>query len=212
MYGSWEYRPTTNSARSTERCSSSSIADRASLKLQAKVPKGEQVRRVYDAAQTPLQRLLASGVLSQTRQRELSKGVEQVDPLALSEHLDILRHALLRGTHVTVAIGEGKFVLPLLRFSLMACTSRPLPVSEEGPPQAGLQEGSVSREEILNWPRPTHDPFADAWEEILALVQVHSEWTSTQIQQEIGHQILERAVSALIERLMHGHGTIRPHL
>ena len=26
-----------------------------SLKLQAKVPRGEQVRRVYDAAQTPLQ-------------------------------------------------------------------------------------------------------------------------------------------------------------
>jgi len=110
-----------------------------SLKLQAKVPQGEQVRRVYDAAQTPLQRLLASGVLSQTRQRELSKRVEQVDPLALSEHLDVLRHALLRGTHTTAADGEGKFVLPLLRFSLVACTSGPLPVSEEGPAQAGHQ-------------------------------------------------------------------------
>jgi hypothetical protein len=121
-----------------------------SLKIQAKVPKGEQVRRVYDAAQTPLQRLLASGVLSQTRQRELSKRVEQVDPLALSEHLDVLRHALLRGTHTTAADGEGKFVLPLLRFSLVACTSGPLPVSEEGPAQAGHQEGSVSRHEILN--------------------------------------------------------------
>src|SRR2546421_1185418 len=72
-----------------------------SLKLQAKVPKGEQVRRVYDAAQTPLQRLPASGVLSEARQRELSKRVEQVDPLALSEHLDVLRHALLRWTHTT---------------------------------------------------------------------------------------------------------------
>src|SRR4030088_2780437 len=89
-----------------------------SLKLQAKVPRGEQVRRVYDAAQTPLQRLLASGVLSEGRQRELSKRVEQVDPLALSEHLDVLRHALLRGIHTTAADGEGEFVLPLLRFSL----------------------------------------------------------------------------------------------
>src|ERR1700716_4164960 len=101
MHGSWEYRPTTNSARSTGRCGWSSIADRASLKLQAKVPKGEQVRRVYDAAQTPLQRLLVSGVLSQTRQRELSKRVERVDPLALSEYLDVLRHALLRATYTT---------------------------------------------------------------------------------------------------------------
>lgn len=42
-----------------------------SLKLQAKVPKGEQVRRVYDAAQTPLQRLLTSGVLPVDGQRDL---------------------------------------------------------------------------------------------------------------------------------------------
>jgi hypothetical protein len=65
-----------------------------SLKLQEKVPKGEQVRRVHDVAQTPLQRLLASGVLSETRQRALRDRVQQIDPLALSEHLDALRHAL----------------------------------------------------------------------------------------------------------------------
>ena len=53
-----------------------------SLKLHAKVCGGEQVRRVYDAAQTPLQRLLSSGVLSDTRQSELRKCVEQIDPLA----------------------------------------------------------------------------------------------------------------------------------
>ena len=78
-----------------------------SLKLQAKVPKGQQVRHVYDAAQTPLQRLLASRVLSQAQQQELSKRVEQVDPLALSEYLDVLRRALLRGTQTTAADGEG---------------------------------------------------------------------------------------------------------
>ena len=61
MYGSWEHKPTPNSARSTGRCGSWSIADRASFKLQAKVLKGQQVHRVYEAAQTPLQRLLASG-------------------------------------------------------------------------------------------------------------------------------------------------------
>ncbi len=89
-----------NSARSTGRCGSWSIADRASLKLQAKIPKGEQVRRVYDVAQTPLQRLLASGVLPEDRQRALRERVQQIDPLALSEHLDALRHALLYGAHL----------------------------------------------------------------------------------------------------------------
>ena len=65
------------------------------MKLQAKVYQGERVHRVYDVAQTPLQRLLTSGVLSEDRQRELSAQVQQLDPLALSEHLDALRHALL---------------------------------------------------------------------------------------------------------------------
>jgi site-specific recombinase XerD len=108
-----------------------------SLKLQTKVFRGEQVRRVYDAAQTPLQRVLASGVLSETRQCELSRRVEQIDPLALSEYLDVLRSALLCGIHTTAADGEGEFVLPLLRFSLGSCIFRPLTVSEEGPEQAG---------------------------------------------------------------------------
>ena len=136
-----------------------------SLKLQAKVPKGEQIRRVYDAAQTPLQRLLGSGVLLETRQRELRGCVERVDPLALSEHLDVLRHALLRGARTIATDSEGEFVLPLLRFSLLASTSEPLPVPEEGPGQVGPHEEFVGRDEILNWSRTTLDPFAGAREE-----------------------------------------------
>src|ERR1700693_6050756 len=75
------------------------------------------------------------------------------------------RHALLRGAHTTAADGEGEFVSPLLSFSLLACTSEPLPVPEEGPAQVGHQEESVGRDKILNWSRTTHDPFAGAWEE-----------------------------------------------
>lgn len=119
-----------------------------SFKLQAKVLKGEQVHCVYEAAQTPLQRLLASGVLSETRQRELSKRVEQVDPLTLSEHLDALRHALLSGTHTIVVDGEGEFVLPLFRFSLDACNTGPLTVSEEGLAQASHCEDPWPSERI----------------------------------------------------------------
>jgi hypothetical protein len=71
-----------------------------SLKLRTKIPKGEQVRRVYDVAQTPLQRLLASGVLPEDRQHDLRERVQQIDPLALSEQLDALRHALWCGAHL----------------------------------------------------------------------------------------------------------------
>lgn len=75
VHGLWEYRRIINSERSTGRCAWWLIDDRASLKLLAKVPRGEQVRLVYDVAQTPVQRLLASGVLSVTRQRELSRSI-----------------------------------------------------------------------------------------------------------------------------------------
>jgi len=119
-----------------------------SLKLQAKVPRGDRVRRVYDTAQTPLQRLLASGVLSKTLQRDLIERVEQIDPLALSEHLDVLRYALMCGVHTIATGSEGEFVLPLLRFSLLACTSGPLPVSEERPAQADHCEEPCPPERI----------------------------------------------------------------
>lgn len=58
-----------------------------SFKLQEIIPRGDRGHRVYDLAQTPLQRLLASGVLSEERKRELSALVEQLDPLVLSEQL-----------------------------------------------------------------------------------------------------------------------------
>ncbi|HEX4714380.1 MAG TPA: tyrosine-type recombinase/integrase, partial [Ktedonobacteraceae bacterium] len=59
-----------------------------SVKLQEKRRQGDHVRRVYDVAQTPLQRLLASGLLSDSRQQEVSEWFEHLDPLALSERLD----------------------------------------------------------------------------------------------------------------------------
>jgi site-specific recombinase XerD len=187
-----------------------------SLKLQAKVPRGEQVRRVYDAAQTPLQRLLASGVLSQTRQSELSKRVAQVDPLALSEHLDVLRHTLLCGTHTTAADGEGKFVLPLLRFSLMACTSRQLSVSEEGPSQDGhcedpwlpeLIQGDHSKSLPME-PHPPEEavPAADQPSAQAQPIHVPPAGTSssTTREHESGHLALttvEQAIAAYMQEM-----------
>ena len=86
--------------------------------LQANVPQGDRVRRVYDVAQTPLQRLLASGVLPEDRQRDLSERVQQIDPLVLSEYLDALRHALLCGAHLPPAVAADGPAWPQLGFSL----------------------------------------------------------------------------------------------
>lgn len=94
-----------------------------SLKLQDKILTGDRVRRVYDVAQTPLQRVLVSGVLPEARQRILRERVQQIDPLALSEHLDALRYALwYRASLHPVAEASEPTWLPL-GFSLQACTS-----------------------------------------------------------------------------------------
>jgi hypothetical protein len=151
-----------------------------SVKLQAKVLQGEQVRRVYDVAQTPLQRVLASSVLSDEQQRDVREQVEQIDPLALSEHLDALRYALLCGAHLPPAIAANGRAWPPLCFSLAACTSGSRPTPEE-------QTGSLE---------------VPGREEILALLLAHPEWTSTQILQEIEHQVSDRAVSAPLETLV----------
>lgn len=60
----------------------------SSVKLREIISSGNQVRRVYDVAQTPLERVLRSGVFSEARQQEVTTWFQHLDPLALSELLE----------------------------------------------------------------------------------------------------------------------------
>ena len=120
-----------------------------SLKLQAKVPKGDRVRRVYDVAQTPLATTAGlSESCSEDRQRDLRERVQQIDPLALSEHLDALRHALWCVAHLPTAVAADGPAGPHLHFSLAACTSVPRLPPEEESERTDHHEGPSSSEEI----------------------------------------------------------------
>ena len=59
-----------------------------SVKLVKKVRVGSKVRRVYDAAQTPLQRVLASGQADAERVAELKKLCLSMDPFRLGQQID----------------------------------------------------------------------------------------------------------------------------
>ena len=59
-----------------------------SVKLVKKVRVGSKVRRVYDAAQTPLQRVLASGAANARRVAELKKLRLSLDPFQLGRRID----------------------------------------------------------------------------------------------------------------------------
>jgi site-specific recombinase XerD len=66
-----------------------------SMKLQAKQYDGKKVRRIYDAAKTPLQRLLLSHVLPASMEHELQRVAQVLDPLRLFSHLQDLQQALV---------------------------------------------------------------------------------------------------------------------
>src|SRR5216117_3713862 len=57
------------------------------MHLSEKIGEGDKVRRKWDEAQTPYQRLLATGVLSQEQQERLQTLYEQTNPLLLREEI-----------------------------------------------------------------------------------------------------------------------------
>src|SRR6185437_4384409 len=65
------------------------------MKLQTKEREGSKVRRTYDQAQTPMQRLLASGVLPPAKQQELHRIAQALDPMRLLTQLEHLQKARL---------------------------------------------------------------------------------------------------------------------
>jgi len=59
-----------------------------SMKLISTQVKGRKIHRIYDAAKTPLQRVLLSGVLSPAQQQELRAVGKAFDPLRLFQQVE----------------------------------------------------------------------------------------------------------------------------
>jgi hypothetical protein len=68
------------------------------MKLLVKRRDGSHLYRRYDRAQTPLQRLLASGVLDEASRERLTALYAALDPVRLLRQLQMLQEALLRHT------------------------------------------------------------------------------------------------------------------
>lgn len=108
-----------------------------SMKLQAKQYDGRKVRRIYDAAKTPLQRLLLSDMLPASKKQALQREAQVLDPLRLFHHLQDLQQALLCFTTSTTGTEETSSVT-VLPFCIERCIGRSGLVSsrtEEGAQQ-----------------------------------------------------------------------------
>src|ERR687885_480815 len=79
-----------------------------------------RVRRRYDRAQTPFERVLASGVLDAEGERRLKAVYRALDPVRLLRQLEALQEALWRhavfGSRTNSPIGDL-----VARFELSAC-------------------------------------------------------------------------------------------
>src|SRR5262249_61212799 len=56
-------------------------------KLRSKQRRGSQIRKHYDAAQAPYQRLLAAGILTAEQRQILDQQFQALDPIALAQNI-----------------------------------------------------------------------------------------------------------------------------
>jgi integrase/recombinase XerD len=117
-----------------------------SMKLQAKQYDGRKVRRVYDAAKTPLQRLLLSQVLPASKEHELQHVAQVLDPLRLFHHLQDLQQALLDATTSVSLDAEETSSVAILSFRVERCIAGSGPVAPstgEGARQEQVTQATI---------------------------------------------------------------------
>ncbi len=160
-----------------------------SMKLLSKHQEEEKVRRVYDAAKTPLHRLLLAGIVSPERQQHLRELEEGLDPLRLLQQVEHLQRAVW---HRCVDASLVPHLAPagaVLSFCIHDCLQGTHSVQEKTPAEAVVlqlvhAEAAASRD-VLDWPRTSKDPFEGEWERILSLVLAHPEWSGSDLFQQM---------------------------
>ena len=92
-----------------------------SMKLRTKHRTGSHVRRTYDRAQTPLQRVLASGVVAAEGAERLTTIFAALDPVLLLRQMETLQEALWRHAVLPTAAPAAAPGGPAAHFNPQAC-------------------------------------------------------------------------------------------
>ena len=145
-----------------------------SLKLRSKQRDGARVQRQYEPAQTPYQRVVASGILTATERERLDQLYQALDPVRLRQQLHTLqdalwRHAVLR---TPAAAGSQASAAEAIRFNLAACggldeeTKGTSAASGAGVTSGRRKYHRAAKAVVPRWWRTRPDPFAAVWTEI----------------------------------------------
>ena len=185
-----------------------------SMKLQAKEREGSKVRRIYDQAQTPMQRLLASGVLSAPKQHELLRITEALDPLRLLTQLEQLQKALWR--HAITTSSEGALAAAPLRFSVQHCSEEPVPTDgfPHTPPSLLKRERKKKYQKTgrpHDW-RTRKDPFEGEWDQVTAWLLVNPALTGAEIFHQLEQLSPGRYRPTQVRTLQRGLSKVRARL
>jgi len=153
-----------------------------SMKLRIKERAGGKLRRRYDPAKTPFQRLLATEVLSIEDRVRLTAIAQALDPVQLLRQIAQLQDALWKHAvtqmpeSVAASIKAVQDAMPTIRFSLDDASA---PETRVG---SGSEEGrKYRRTKGLKGPRLYRtrlDPFAGVWHEVEAELTAHPERTA----------------------------------
>ncbi len=159
-----------------------------SMKLQAKQRSGGSVRRQYDVAQTPYERLCAADILSSTERARCDAMFAALDPVQLLAQIGRLQEALWQ--HAVVS-GSGAapaeaIAAPALAFSPAGCGARPSAEAShvDGQPTALPRQKRAYRRRqphLPRWWRTRVDPFAEVWTEIEQTLEAQPERTAKSI-------------------------------
>jgi hypothetical protein len=151
--------------------------------LVSKQIEGRKIRRIYDAAKTPLQRVLLSGALSPSQQQELRTIGKAFDPLRLFQQVEQLQRATFGCEAGRSSAGQPTPPTSLVPFDLAACAAEL--VWQEGSERDEVPHEEQKRASVLDWRRTSKDPFAGQWEQILTWVQANPTRSSGDILREL---------------------------
>jgi hypothetical protein len=160
-----------------------------SMKLRTKQRMGSTVRRQYDVAQTPYERLCATNVLSSTERARCDAIFAALDPVQLLAQIGHLQEALWRHAVVSspgAAPGDAAEE-PSVAFSPAACGVRtPGGASahlDELPAAVPRQKRAYHRRnpQLPRWWRTRVDPFAEVWTEIEQTLEAQPHRTAKSI-------------------------------
>src|ERR1700694_2711708 len=162
-----------------------------SMKLVTKTRTGSRVRRIYGPAQTPFQRVLASGVLDAGNQGRVKAVYRALDPVRLLHQLETLQEALWRHALFRSRIGPPTNAPLAVPFDLNASGLGVdgMPTDEAvGLPTGTRTRRKYRRTEKSKGPRTyrtRRDPFETVWDEVCQWLGVQPERTGRSVFDEL---------------------------